>query len=452
MSNGKKAAVATTILSAVVLGVTPKLLTARVEHAPIAGLAAPACDAGNAGITLPTGFCATMFADKIAGARHPVVAPNGDVYIALQRPRNRAAQGAGAPTGGVAVLRDTDHDGKADKTEYFGPFGGGGIRLQGQHIYLDATSAILRFTLAKGASVPTAAPDTIVSGLPTGGNHFSRDIELDGKGNLYVNVGSSTNVCQAGRELNAPGIDPCIELETRAGIWKFSDSQIGQKFSPAARLVTGLRNAVGLAWNTKDNTLYATQHGRDSFVQGFPSLYTARKSAENPAEELVQVHAGDNFGWPYCYYDNDLKKLVQAPEYGGNAIKSDRCLDKKNPVVAFPGHWAPNALTFYTGSAGDNAGNFPARFRDGAYIAFHGSWNRAPEPQAGYKVVFIPTKQNKFDGTYETFADGFAGLGDDDRSQGAHRPTGLAFMPDGSLIITDDTGGLVYRVIYTGAK
>ncbi|MEO7996715.1 MAG: PQQ-dependent sugar dehydrogenase, partial [Gemmatimonadaceae bacterium] len=335
--------------------------------ASVARSRAPKCEEGNGGITIPTGFCATIFADKLGAARHPVVLPNGDVYIAMQ-PRRTGA----SATAGVSVLRDTDGDGKADKIEYFGPYGGGGIALKGNFLYLDARSAILRYTLTKGVMVPTGAPDTIVSGLPATGNHFSREIALDGKGNMFVNVGSSTNVCQPGSDLSSKGADPCVELETRAGVWKFSDSQIGQKFTPAARYVTGLRNAVGLAWNPKDNSLYSTQHGRDSFVQAFPALYDQKKSAENPAEEFMKLQPGDDFGWPYCYYDNDLKRLVLAPEYGGDAKMPGRCATKKLPVAAFPGHWAPNALEFYSGT------QFPVKYRDGAFIAFHGSWNRAP--------------------------------------------------------------------------
>ncbi|MEO7363089.1 MAG: hypothetical protein ABI120_22340, partial [Gemmatimonadaceae bacterium] len=198
----------------------PRLRAKTATHS-VAAKRVPKCDEGNGGITLPAGFCATVFADKLGAARHPVVLPNGDVYIAMQ-PRKTGA----AATAGVSVLRDTDGDGKADKQEYFGPYGGGGIAIKGDFLYLDARSAILRYTLTKGEMVPKGAPDTIVSGLPATGNHFSREIALDGKGNMYVNVGSSTNVCQAGRDLSSKGADPCVELETRAGIWKFSDSQI----------------------------------------------------------------------------------------------------------------------------------------------------------------------------------------------------------------------------------
>lgn len=398
----------------------------------------PGCDEGNGGITLPAGFCATVFADKLGVPRHIAVAPNGDVFVVQQG--SRATPGL---VGGVVALRDTNNDGHSDIERRFGPVGGTGIALQGTYLYVDAKSAILRYPLPKGAMEPSGAPDTIVSGLPTNGSHTAHNIALDDRGNLYVNDGSASNSCQEKeRGVESPGLDPCVELETRAGIWKFSATTTGQKFSPAARYATGIRNAVGMAWNAADKSLYSTQHGRDNFVQNWPKLYDTTKSAENPAEEFLRISEGDDFGWPYCYYDIDLKQLVLAPEYGGDAKKAGRCTSKKNPVVAFPGHWAPNGLLFYTGK------QFPERYRDGAFIAFHGSWNRAPREQAGFRVVFVPAKKGKYDGTYETFADFAAGLAHPGQTE--RRPTGLAAMTDGSLLITDDKGGRVYKVRFTG--
>jgi glucose/arabinose dehydrogenase len=142
----------------------------------------------------------------------------------------------------------------------------------------------------------------------------------------------------------------------------------------------------------------------------------------------------------------DEKKLVDAPEYGGDGKKSTRCDSKKAPVATFPGHWAPMSLLFYKGSA------FPAKYKDGAFIAFHGSWNRAPDPQEGYRVVFQPMTNGAESGAYETFADGFAEVTGAKLQPGTakHRPVGLAAGPDGALYITDDTGGRVYRVTYGG--
>jgi len=242
-----------------------------------------------------------------------------------------------------------------------------------------------------------------------------------------------------------PGIDPCVELEQRAGVWRFDANRTGQTPATGERFATGIRNAVGLAINPADQALYATQHGRDQLLQNWPKLYDSTKSAEQPREQLMRLARGDDYGWPYCYFDGELNRLVLAPEYGGNGTEAGRCAEKKTPLVHFPGHWAPNALAFYTGT------HFPERYRGGAFIAFHGSWNRAPLPQGGYNVVFVPMANGRPAGDYEVFADGFAGEKElAQPSDAEYRPTGLAVAPDGALFITDDQDGRIWRVTYRG--
>jgi glucose/arabinose dehydrogenase len=129
---------------------------------------------------------------------------------------------------------------------------------------------------------------------------------------------------------------------------------------------------------------------------------------------------------------------VLAPEYGGDGRAVGRCAAVAPPAFAFPAHWAPNALLFYTGT------QFPAAYRGGLFVAFHGSWNRAPLPQQGYNVVFLPFAGGRPRGPFQVFADGFRGPTPDR----TYRPTGLAQGPDGSLYMADDRGGRVYRVIY----
>jgi glucose/arabinose dehydrogenase len=214
-----------------------------------------------------------------------------------------------------------------------------------------------------------------------------------------------------------------------------------QQFADGMRRATGLRNVVALKVGPDGATLWGVQHGRDLLAGNWGKKYpvfTEQKSAENPAEELYRIDEGADHGWPYCYYDLDLKKKVMAPEYGGDGQKEGRCTAVQQPLVTFPGHWAPESIVFYTDSA------FPAEYRGGAFVAFHGSWNRAPLPQAGFNVSFVPFANGQPTGTYRTFADGFRG----DSTQQLHRPMGMAVTADGALIVGDDKGGRIYRIWY----
>jgi glucose/arabinose dehydrogenase len=405
------------------------------------------CVGDNAGLTLPAGVCATIFADSVGRARHIAIASNGDVYVALEgTAKSQKPQGAA-----VIALRDTTADGKADVTAKIGTTGNTGVALAGGYLYVDEGKQIVRYKRADTELAPSGAREVIVDDIPLLPGHRARSIAVSDDGSLFVNVGSLSNSCQQKERTNeSPGKDPCTELETRAGIWRFDANKTGQKFSPNARYATGIRNGMGLAF--KDGQLFVTQHGRDQLHDNWPKVFpTTQYQAENPGEELLQVNQGDDFGWPYCYYAMDEKKLVTAPEYGGDGKKTDRCDNKKGPVAVFPGHWAPMSALFYSGN------RLPSKYRDGVFVAFHGSWNRAPDPQAGYNVVFQPMSGGKASGDYEVFADGFAGLpaGELQPDRAKHRPVGLAQAPDDALFITDDVGGRIYRITSaggTGAK
>ena len=389
-----------------------------------------ACDANNGGITLPQGFCALVVADSLGTARHIVVAPNGDLFVALRNTRD--------VKGGIVALRDTNRDGRMDVRERFGDNGGTGLALRGTDLFFGTDDAILRYSIPRNTLRPTGAPDTVVGQLATGRSHSAKTIALRGN-DLFVNIGSPSNSCQtADRQPQSPGQDPCPELATRAGIWRFDANRLRQTQTDGERWATGIRNAVAVT--VDGSTLWAAQHGRDQLVQNWSVHFDTTESAELPAEELFRVERGDDFGWPYCFYDGQAKRKVLAPEYGGDGQQTGRCANVKGPVAALPAHWAPNGLLFYRGT------HFPARYRGGAFIAFHGSWNRAPRPQQGYNVVFIPFT-NGAAGPHEIFANGFAG--DSVQPAGArHRPVGLAMGPDGSLYISDDRGGRIWRVVW----
>jgi glucose/arabinose dehydrogenase len=394
------------------------------------------------------GFCATVFADSLGRIRYVTVAPNGDVYASIEGTRP-APQGQTVkpPKGAFVALRDADGDGRADDVQYVGARGNTGIVVHGNYLYADEGERIVRYPMTAGQMVPAGSPEVIVTGMPLNPGHRSRNFAIAGDGSMYVNVGSATNSCQVkDRTLESPGVDPCAELETRAGIWKFSSTTPNQAFSASTRYATGARNSTGMGF-ASNGQLYAMTHGRDQFKENWPRVYAdSLYGTHNPAEKLLRVNQGDDFGWPYCYYSTEKKMLVTSPEYGGDGTKTDRCAGKESPAAVFPAHWAPLDLHFYTGTS------FPAKYRNGAFITFHGSWNRAPGMQAGGKIVFQPFVNGSPSGPYEIFADGFAGVppAEIQPSRAKHRPVGLGVAPDGSMYVADDTGGRIYRIFYRG--
>jgi len=392
------------------------------------------CEQDGGGISVPAGFCIQVFADDLGRVRHIAAAPDGRLFAILRS----ASEGHG-----LVALRDADGDGKAETIHRFGNLTGTGIRVHDGRLYASSDTAVYRWRLPDDGLEPTGEPELVVGGFPEQGQHAAKSLAI-GDGKLYVNVGAPSNACmEQTRTKGSPGMDPCPLLEGHGGIWRFDANATGQSYSPARRFVTGIRNAVALAWNPTVGELYLVQHGRDQLHGLFPDLYSVEDSAELPAEEMFRVNEGDNFGWPYCYYDQRQGKKLLAPEFGGDGKSVGRCDKYERPIIAFPGHWAPNGLMFYTADA------FPAHYRNGAFIAFHGSWNRAPEPQAGYKVVFVPFDGPLPAGGYETFASGFAGADSiASPSQAEYRPMGLVQGPDGALYVGDTEKGRIWKITY----
>ncbi len=388
-------------------------------------------------ITLPKGFKAYVFSKNLgAGGRHIAVNSNGDVYVQM----HDLASGKG-----IAALRDTNGDGKADSTEYFGSNVGTGMEILGNHLYCSSDDQVFRYDLKAGELVPDENSRVLlIGGFPKQNEHASKSLALDGKGGIYVNIGAPSNCCQVeNRTPGSPGQDPCPLLENHAGIWRFEVDKITQQAKDGKRYASGIRNAVALTWNAGTNGLFAMQHGRDQLGEFWPKIYTAAQNAELPAEEFFQINDGDFFGWPYCYFDPMQNKKVMTPEYGGDGKKTGRCEQAKDPILAFPAHMAPNDLIFYEGKM------FPEQYQNGAFIAFHGSWNRSPQEQKGYYVVFVPFKDGKIAGNWEPFADGFAGVKPiPSPGDAKHRPCGLAVGPDGALYISDSVEGKIWKVVH----
>lgn len=399
------------------------------------GAPAPQCDPANGGLTLPAGFCASVVVEKVGSARHLVVAPNGDIFVALRDRPN-------AP-GAVLGLRDTDGDGRADVRERFGDGGGTGLVLHNGYLYLARDRSVVRFPMKDGQLQPAGPAEVVVSGFPEQRVHPTKTVAFDNRGGLYVNVGLRANACTEPDQTKTPGLNPCTYLDTGGGVWRFDADRTGQVFGKdGRRFSTGLRQTNSLTWNPTVNALFLMQHGRNGLGR-WTEYYTPEQNAEQPAEELQRVDEGVNHGFPYCYYDTVEKKRVLAPEYGGDGKKTGDCAKYPAPVAAYPAHWAPNALLFYTGT------QFGEKYRGGAFIAFHGSGSRTPFPQGGYNVVFQPMRDGKASGPYEVFADGFAGKPTVmARDEAAARPMGLAQGPDGSLYIADSVTGKIWRVTY----
>jgi glucose/arabinose dehydrogenase len=360
------------------------------------------------------------------------------VYVAIRNsPETR---------GGVVALRDTNGDGRADTRESFGDSGGTGISLHSGYLYLSRDDAIVRFPMKAGQLLPAGPPEVVVSGFPKQAVMPTKSLAFDNQGGLYVNVGSPSNSCQDPNQ-KLVGLSPCTDLEHGGGVWRYDADRTGQVFEKSGkRYVTGIRTTNSLAWNPVARSVYFVQHGRSALNQ-WPKYFDDATNAENPSEELLRVSEGVDYGFPYCYHDPRNAKRVMAPEYGGDGLKVGDCDKYPAPVAAFPAHWAPNDLVFYSGS------QFPRKYHGGAFVAFHGSASRAPLPQGGYNVVFQAMQSGTAVGPYEIFADGFAAKNPImKREEAAARPMGLAVGRDGSLYVIDSVKGKTWRVLYPGKQ
>lgn len=409
----------------------------------------PDPDSDNGGLILPDGFRALVVADSVGPTRHIAVSKRGDIYAKLK---------ITTATPGNIAMRDTSGDGIMDIIRAWGNYPNDGsfateMRIHNGYLYYSSEQVVYRQKLEGDDLIPEGMPEVIMRDHHPRQWHNAKSLAFDEDGGMYVTFSAPTNVCENWMEQTSnssayiSGEFPCRQLNDQAGIWRFDANKPNQAQTDGVKFARGLRSVVALAWNPEDKNLYAAQHGRDYLYGHAPQLYTPWQNAVLPAEEFIRVKEGEDYGWPYSYYDPFKKKRILAPEYGGDGQSEPEQFKFADPLLGMPAHWAPNDMLFYKGS------QFPERYKQGAFIAFHGSTNRAPYPQAGYIVAFIPFENGEPTGTWEVFADGFAGTDTlKEMSQAKYRPMGLAEGPDGSLYISESTKGKIWRVMFTGTK
>lgn len=338
-------------------------------------------------LTVPDGFGIEVFAEGLRGARFLALGPDSTVYLTVPRDGKVLALHGNRPPARIeTVARDLNRP--------------HGIVFHDGALWVAETDGVVKFPGYKGG--PVGDPVSVVTGLPGGGNHWTRTIVFGPEdGLLYVSVGSSCNVCFEQ--------DP-----RRAAITRYSPDGSGEEI-----FARGLRNAVGLAWHPETGALWATHNGRDWLGDDLP-----------PEEIVNIVVEGGDYGWPYCYGDRVPNPDVELQDPA-------RCESTIPPAITDTAHSAPLGCTFYTGD------QFPEEFRGDFLVAYHGSWNRS-EP-TGYKVVRVVVEDG---GPVEIrdFITGFL----PPAGKALGRPVDLLVDSDGSLLISDDAGGRIFRVRYSG--
>ena len=368
----------------------------------------------------PAGFVVAEYARQLDSPRWMYVAPNGDVLVAesttiptstklkvaaalnLDKSRSLRAESANR----ITLFRDTNRDGKPDVQTTFlanlrQPFG---MLVLGNYFYVANTDGVLRFPYAPGATKITGSGQKILA-LPVGGynNHWTRNLLASPDGTkIYVSVGSGSNVMEHG----------AADEVRRANILEINPDGSGEKV-----YASGLRNPVGLAWAPGTTTLWTAVNERDELGDELVPDY------------LTSVQEGGFYGWPYAYYgpNEDPRRKGERPDLVQKTLVPD---------VPLGAHTASLGLAFYDQTA------FPAKYRNGAFIGQHGSWNRTAF--SGYKVVFVPFANGRPSGPPEDFLTGFLAGGDSPDAYG--RPVGVTTLPDGSLLVADDAADKIWRV------
>lgn len=356
----------------------------------------------NPVLEVPAGFEVSVFADGLDNPRWLALTPTGEVLVTETR-QNR-----------IRLLRDTNQDGVAEVSTFATAANGldipFGMSFSESAFYLGNTNAVLRFPYQPGQPQLNGVGQKITD-LPGGGynQHWTRNVVVSpDQKKLYVSIGSRSN--------------NSVEELPRASVQVMNlDGSDRQTFA------SGLRNPVGLAFQPQTRQLYATVNERDGMGDDLVPDY------------LTQVQPGGFYGWPYTYLAPD--RLDPNYVQNGRSDRPELAARTRTPEVLFQAHSAALGLQFYTGQT------FPQKYRNGAFVAFRGSWNR--DRGTGYKVVFIPFDRNgKAQGYYEDFLTGFLSNPNGPDTWG--RPVGLLVLPDGSLLVTEEANGRVYRIQYRG--
>src|SRR5450755_2752462 len=339
------------------------------------------------------GFHISVFADNVDGPRMMIFSPGGTLLVSE------------SGEGKVVALPDSKHAGKAERTATVlsGLNEPHGLAFYEGKLYVAENDKVRRYDWDE-ANLRASNPKTLTE-LPTGGGHSTRSIVFHG-GKMYVSAGSSCNVC--------------IEKDSRrAAVMEFNPDGSGQKI-----FAKGLRNAVGLSVNPKTDTIWATVNGRDWLGDDLPP------------EVIVDLgQAGGDFGWPYCYGD-------RVPDPNFTKPGDNRCQSVIAPKVQMQAHSAPLGLAFYEGS------QFPAEYRNNIFVAFHGSWNRSVP--TGYKVVRVKLDdKGQPQGGAQDFITGWLAPGETKKGRWMGRPVGIAFDSAGAMFVSDDAGGVIYRVTWS---
>lgn len=412
------------------------LLLARAARAQL-----PPPDPDDGGLELPPGFRAVVVADELRArfqgdaVRFIAVAPDGDIYGKLYAE-------------GLFAVRVDPASGRMTELERFGSGPGTAVAWHGPWLYYSTRTGLYRYRMTPGELVPRGRPETVISGLPAGIQHDAKSFAFDEDGNVLVEIGAPYNAySQNDRQPGAKGMDATGILRTQGGFWRFPAGRLNQTEADGFHYATGERQSLALAWNPVSKAYFNVMMGRDNLNRVDPKDYSAYDNSVRVSEEMHRLRPGANLGWPYTYYDPLKHARMMAPEFGGDNRLRPPPGKYDDPVIAFPAHWAPEQMAFYFGR------QFPAKYRGGAFVAFHGSYDRTPLPQAGFKVVFIPfDAAGNPTGRFEVFADGFTGTRAPLASEtlARFRPGGIAVGPDGSLYVSDTKRGRIWRILYTG--